>query len=187
MARVVTVEEVVKLIPDEAKILVVPMPSEEIYSAIERGYYENGHPKDLSLIWAAGLGPLNDEPKGMNHFAVPGMVKRIYAGHFGLNPKVARFVGSNQVEAYNIPQGTLCQLYRDMAAKRPGLLTRIGLGTFVDPRYGGGKMNEMTMSQCEEFQNLSVGGKELHTLSSSSLRYWYYPWDNRRPIRKHYN
>lgn len=160
MARVVTAEEAVKLIPDGAKILIVPMPSEEIYSAIERGYYESGHPKDLSVIWAAGLGPLNDEPKGMNHFAVPGMVKRIYAGHFGLNPKVARFVGSNQVEAYNIPQGTLCQLYRDMAAKRPGLLTRIGLGTFVDPRYGGGKMNEMTMS-CEDISEIvQVGGKD---------------------------
>ncbi|MGC9054370.1 MAG: 3-oxoacid CoA-transferase, partial [Candidatus Hydrogenedens sp.] len=74
MAKVVTADEVVRLIPDGSAVLIVPMPSEEVYPAFARVYQETGHPKDLTVIWAAGLGPLSEEPKGMNHFAVPGMV-----------------------------------------------------------------------------------------------------------------
>ncbi|MCX8063611.1 MAG: acyl CoA:acetate/3-ketoacid CoA transferase [Candidatus Hydrogenedentes bacterium] len=160
MAKVVTADEVVKMIPDGATVLIVPMPSEEIYPAFARIYEQTGHPKDLTMVWAAGLGPLSEEPKGMNHFAVPGMVKRIIAGHCGLNHKILKFIASNQVEAYNIPQGTLCQLYREIAAGRPGLLTTVGLGTFVDPRYGGGKANERTKN-CEDLSQLVVlNGKE---------------------------
>ncbi|MGC9053972.1 MAG: acyl CoA:acetate/3-ketoacid CoA transferase, partial [Candidatus Hydrogenedens sp.] len=91
---------------------------------------------------------------------VPGMVKRIIAGHCGLNHKIMKFIASNQVEAYNIPQGTMCELYREMAGGRPGLLTSVGLGTFVDPRYGGGKVNERTKS-CEDLSEIvTIGGKE---------------------------
>lgn len=160
MAKVVSADEVVKMIPDGATVLIVPMPSEEIYPAFARVYEQTGHPKDLTVVWAAGLGPLSEEPKGMNHFAVPGMVKRIIAGHSGLNHRVLKFIASNQVEAYNIPQGTLCQLYREIAAGRPGLLTTVGLGTFVDPRYGGGKANERTKN-CEDLSQIVViDGKE---------------------------
>ncbi len=160
MAKVLTADEVVRLIPDGARVLIVPMPSEEIYPAFARVYQQTGHPKDLTMIWAAGLGPVSEEPKGMNHFAVPGMVKRIIAGHCGLNHKIMKFIASNQVEAYNIPQGTMCQLYREMAAGRPGLLTTVGLGTFVDPRYGGGKINERTKA-CEDLSEIvTIGGKE---------------------------
>lgn len=160
MAKVVTADEVVRLIPDGSAVLIVPMPSEEVYPAFARVYQETGHPKDLTVIWAAGLGPLSEEPKGMNHFAVPGMVKRIIAGHCGLNHKIMKFIASNQVEAYNIPQGTMCELYREMAGGRPGLLTTVGLGTFVDPRYGGGKVNERTKS-CEDLSEIvTIGGKE---------------------------
>jgi len=160
MARVVTADEAIKLIPDGATVLIVPMPSEEVYPAFARVYQQTGHPKDLTVVWAAGLGPLSEEPKGMNHFAVPGMVKRIIAGHCGLNHKIMKFIASNQVEAYNIPQGTMCELYREIAAGRPGLITTVGLGTFVDPRYGGGKVNEKTKS-CEDLSEIVViGGKE---------------------------
>ncbi len=160
MAKVMTADEVVKLIPDGSAILIVPMPSEEVYPAFARSYQETGHPKDLTMIWAAGLGPVSEEAKGMNHFAVPGMVKRIIAGHCGLNHKIMKFIASNQVEAYNLPQGIMCELYREMAAGRPGIITTVGLGTFVDPRYGGGKVNERTKS-CEDLSEVvHIGGKE---------------------------
>jgi propionate CoA-transferase len=160
MPQIVTADEAVKCIPDGSTVLVVPLPSEEIYPAFARVYNETGSPNHLTVVWAAGLGPLSTEPKGMNHFAVPGMVKRIIAGHMGLNHQVMKFVASNEVEAYNLPQGTMCQLYRDIAGGRPGLVTRVGLGTFIDPRMGGGKMNERTQS-CEDITEvIEIAGIE---------------------------
>jgi propionate CoA-transferase len=97
----------------------------------------------------------------MNHFAYVGMVKRIVAGHIGLNYEVAKLIAMNQIEAYNIPQGTLCQLYREIAAHRCGVITRVGLGTFVDPRIEGGKLNERTKA-CEDLvEVLQIDGQEM--------------------------
>jgi propionate CoA-transferase len=161
MARIVSAEEAVGFIPDGAIVLVVPMPSEELYPAFHRVYSRTGSPRDLTVIWTAGLGPFSTERRGMNHFAYPGMVKRVVAGHFGLNHEVGRMIAQEEVEAYNLPQGTLCQLYREIAAGRTGLTTRVGLGTFVDPRVEGGKLNQRTR-QCEDLvEVVRVGGEEM--------------------------
>jgi propionate CoA-transferase len=161
MAQVVSADEAVKRIPDGATVLVVPTPAEEVYPAFHRVFAATGSPKDLTVIWAAGLGPFSFERKGMNHFAYPGMVKRFIAGHIGLNHEVVKMIFLNQVEAYNLPQGVLCQLYREIAAGRPGLITRVGLGTFVDPRLEGGKLNERTRG-CEDLvEVMQVDGHEM--------------------------
>ena len=161
MAKIVSAEEAVGLIPDGGVVLVVPTPAEEIYPAFHRVFSRTGSPKDLTLIWAAGLGPFSTERRGMNHFAYPGMVKRVVAGHIGLNHEMMRMIAQEEVEAYNLPQGTLCQLYREIAAGRPGLITRVGLGTFVDPRVEGGKLNRRTRL-CEDLvEVVSVAGEEM--------------------------
>ena len=161
MARVVSADEAVRQVRDGATVLVAPMPSEEVYPAFYRLFEKNGSPKDLTLVWAAGLGPFSSERKGMNHFGYPGMVKRIIGGHVGLNHEVVKMIAMNQVEAYNLPQGTMCQLYREVAAGRPGLLTRVGLGTFADPRIEGGKLNERTRA-CEDIvEVVTVDGREM--------------------------
>ncbi len=161
MARIITADEVVKLVPDGATVLVVPMPSEEVYPAFHRAYEATGSPKDLTFVWAAGLGPFSTERKGMNHFAYPGMTKRIIAGHIGLNHEMMKIIALNQVEAYCIPQGVLAQMYRDISAGRPGMISRVGLGTFVDPRLEGGKLNERTRA-CEDLVSVvTIDGKEM--------------------------
>lgn len=160
MAAVVTADEAIQRIADGSTVLVNPMPSEEVFGAFGRVFEARGHPKDLTVIWAAGLGPFSEERRGMNHFAYPGMVKRIIAGHVGLNYLIAKMVAANQCEAYNLPQGVMTQLYREIAGHRPGLLTRIGLGTFVDPRIEGGKMNTRT-HVCEDLVKVvKLDGKE---------------------------
>jgi propionate CoA-transferase len=161
MAQIVSADEAVSRIPDGAVVVVVPMPSEEVYPAFYRLFSKTGSPKDLTVIWSAGLGPFSTERKGMNHFGYPGMVKRFIAGHMGLNYEVVSMIAQNQVEAYNLPQGVICQLYREIAAGRPGLITRVGLGTFIDPRIEGGKLNERTRA-CEDLvEVIHVEGREL--------------------------
>jgi propionate CoA-transferase len=129
---------------------------DELIIALETRFRETREPNGLTLVFAAAPGDGKD--RGLNRLAHPGLVKRAIGGHWGLVPKLAKLAMDNQIEAYNLPLGCIAQLYRDIAARRAGLLSRVGLRTFVDPRQDGGKVNERTAEDLVEL--LMVGGKE---------------------------
>ena len=144
--KVLSALEAVKLIPDGACVGVTGFAgaahAEVVTEAVETNFLAEGHPRELFLFFCAGMG--DGKSKGLNHFGHEGLVRKVVGGHWNLAPKLGELAVANKIEAYNFPQGTLTQLIRDIAAGKPGTVSKVGLKTFVDPRVEGGKLNAMT-------------------------------------------
>ncbi|GGD25253.1 acyl CoA:acetate/3-ketoacid CoA transferase [Sinisalibacter lacisalsi] len=131
---------------------------------IEKRFLETGHPRRLTLVHALGIG--NRQGTGVGRFAHPGMVRKVIGGHWVWSPKMQEMAAKNEIEAHVLPGGVAMQLMREIAAGRPGLITHVGLGTFIDPRIDGGRMNEAARDPlCEVIE---IDGREY-------LRYLPFP------------
>ena len=126
---------------------------ESLLRGIEERFLTHGAPKDISLLFAAAPGDGKD--KGLNRLAKPGLVKRAVGGHWSLVPKLGAMAVNNEIEAYNLPLGCISQLYRDIAAGKPGMFSKVGLHTFVDPRQSGGAINEITTKPLVEVKEIN--------------------------------
>ena len=147
--RIVSAQEAVAIIKDGDTVatggFVGIGVAEEILIAIEERFKHTQSPQQLTLVYAAGQGDGKD--RGLNHFGYENLLKRVVGGHWGLVPKVQKLALDNKIEAYNFPQGVLSQMFRDIAAKRPRTINKIGLHTFVDPRISGGRINDRTTEE----------------------------------------
>ena len=129
---------------------------EMLHAALEKRYVETRAPRDLTLIMCAGAGDSKGLGTGRLHH--DGLLKRVIAANFGRMPKVAQAAQDNKIQGYNLPQGVISKLYRSCASGSPGLFTRVGLHTYVDPRLGGGKVNTVTKEDLVKL--VEVDGKE---------------------------
>lgn len=127
-----------------------------LIEALHDRYCETAQPKDLTLWFASGLGDRAD--RGISPLAQKGLVKRAIGGHWGQSPRICEMAEREEIEAYNFPQGVMAQLVRSSAAGHPGLLSHVGLGTFIDPRQQGGKLNETTKEDL--IRLMEIDGKE---------------------------
>jgi propionate CoA-transferase len=112
--------------------------AEEVFEAIERRFLATGSPRGLTVVAASGQ---SGNAFGFEHFAHEGLVARVVGSHWGLQPAMSRFLGQDKAQAICLPQGQISALYRAIAAGRPGNLTTVGAGTFVDPDVDGGRIN----------------------------------------------
>jgi len=161
-SKIVSVEEAILKIKDNSTVAIGSSgggflePALLLKSLGER-YKKTAEPKNLTLLHSTGIGDNKDG--GLCHLALKGLVKRDIGGHWGMAPKMVELALNNDIEAYNLPQGVLSQLFREIAANRPGLITKVGLRTFIDPRIEGGKLNSVTT---EDIVNLiELNGEEF--------------------------
>lgn len=164
-------EEAVSLVPDGATIGLIGggsglVEATLLHEHMEKRFLDTGKPENLTCIHALGIG--DGKTRGMNRFAHEGMVRRVIGGHWVWSPRMQQLARENKIEAYVLPGGVVMQLMREVAAKRPGLITHVGLGTFVDPRLDGGRMNSAAREPLVE--HITIDGKDY-------LRYLPIPID----------
>ena len=157
MTRIVDVRAAVGLVSDGSTLLIggsgaghaVPQRFIDELAAVFRA---EGRPRDLTTVRVVGIGDFAD--RGFSQLGLPGLMRRTIGSNIGNEPRLGALVEANQIEAYSFPQGVLSQLTREIAAGRPGLVTQVGLGTYVDPRQTGGKQNAATTEDLVELVTL---------------------------------
>jgi propionate CoA-transferase len=152
-SKIVPLERVGELVPDGAVVTVSSSSGlgcpDATLRAIGEHYAKSGTPRGITSIHPIAAGDMYGIP-GIDHLAQPGLLKRVFAGSYPSgpssmpSPKIWQMIIENQVEAYNIPSGILYHMHRESAAGRPGILTKVGMDTFVDPRRQGARMNDCT-------------------------------------------
>jgi propionate CoA-transferase len=171
---IVSAAEAVRMIPDESTLCGIAMTQisacTTILKEIERSFLEEGHPKNLTYVHTCGQASAGHSG-GLQYIAHEDLLKRVVGGHWGQSSNMMKLILEDRIEAFNLPQGQMANLFHSMALREPGKLSKVGLGTYIDPRYEGGKMNQRAKDSGYETVSLvDVEGEEY-------IRYHHIPID----------
>ena len=157
--KILGLGEAARLVPDGAVVTISASSGlgcpDALLAAIGERFRATGKPHGLTTLHPIAAGDMYGI-NGVDHLAQDGLLKRIVAGSLPSgpsnmdSPRIWRMIHENRVEAYNFPSGILYHMHREAAARRPGVLTKVGMDTFVDPRLQGGKMNDRTIEDLVE-------------------------------------
>jgi acyl CoA:acetate/3-ketoacid CoA transferase len=161
-SKVIGLSDAARLIPDGATVSVCGawmLVPDAVLSAVGEAFLSTSHPRNLSAMFLLCPGGTPDQP-GIEHLAHEGLLRSVIGGSFPNLPdsRLRRLIRENRLQAYNLPAGMIAQWHREVAAGRPGALSRAGIRTFVDPRLEGGRMN--AAAAADILQVLEVGGQE---------------------------
>ena len=167
--KFMSADEAIRLIKDGDTVALIGgggglVEASALHEAVERRFLATGGPRDLTVVHSLGIG--DRKVRGMNRFAHEGLVRKVIGGHWVWSPRMQQLARDNKIEAFVLPGGVAMQLFREIGAGRPGLFTHVGLGTFIDPRVDGGRMNEAAKGSLAEV--VTVDSREL-------LRYFPFP------------
>jgi propionate CoA-transferase len=150
LAQTMSADDAARLIPDRAVVAISSSSGlntpDRVLRAIGERFARDGLPRDLTTLHPIGSGDMYGIA-GIDHLARPGLLERVIAGSYPSGPSslpmpaIWRLILEDRVAAYNLPSGLIFDLLRNAAAGGAGVLTKVGLDTFVDPRRGGGRMN----------------------------------------------
>lgn len=162
--KFITAKEAVSLIKPEDTIAISGFIGmghpEELTYELENRFLETGEPNDLTVVWASSQSNTKDRI-GCDRFSHPGFVKRAIVGHIGMQYHLSGMAENNEFEAYNLPLGVLVHILRAKGGRKPCITTPVGLGTFVDPRETGGKLNQKTVENGPDYVSVvEIDGKE---------------------------
>lgn len=162
--KFINAKQAVDMIADGSTLCTIGMTlisaSESILKEIERRFLEEGHPRDLTFVHTCGQAAMK-VPGGMTHLAHEGLLKRVIGGHWGQSPQMMNLISGEKIEAYNLPQGQMANMFHSMALREPGKLSKVGLGTYIDPRIEGAKMNRRTKENGDDVVAIvTVDGEE---------------------------
>lgn len=157
MTTIIDVREAVGLVRDGSTIVVGGSGAghalpQRFIDELAAAFVETGHPRDLTTVRVVGIGDFAE--RGFSQWGLPGLQRRTIGSNIGNEPRLGALVEADEIESYSFPQGVLSQLMREIAAGRPGLVTAVGLGTYVDPRQTGGKQNARTTDDLVEVVTL---------------------------------
>lgn len=174
MNKIVSPEAAAAMIPDHCCIWLaaggggINEPA-RLLKAIEKEFETKGHPAGVTLCHSAGIG--DKKGGGVDRFAHEGMVKRVIGSHWTWSVEMQKLAAEEKIDAFVLPQGTMTQLPREIAGARPGVITQVGLGTFVDPRIEGGALNRRSLEHKDDLTEVVKFGEKEY------LRYKSFPID----------
>lgn len=170
MSKISRADQAVAGIPDGATVasagVIGWVTPDAVLAALGKRFRDTAAPRDLTFYFPCGTGDAMGI-KGMDHVAQEGLMTRIVSGSFinpvdpatGKRPELMRLIRENRVEAYSWPIGASMHWLREVARKSPGYITRVGLGTYADPRHGGGKFTERATADL--IRVIEIDGEEL--------------------------